>query len=71
MVENEKENELMSGSGDRTIKIWDLKTGSLKRTIKSHTDAVLPLVFNEKTNELMSGSKDNTIKIWYMNSGEM
>ncbi len=31
---------IISGSDDKTIKIWNLKTGNLLKTLKSHTDIV-------------------------------
>jgi WD40 repeat protein len=32
--------DLVSGSNDATIKIWNPIDGSLKRTLRKHTDAV-------------------------------
>jgi len=54
---------LASGSGDKTIKIWNTHTGSEIRTLTGHTSeifslAVLPNGF------LASVSEDKTIKIW-------
>jgi len=57
---------LASGSLDRTIKLWDLKTRKLQYTLKRHTDIVTSLaIFRSGTNNfLASGSYDKTIKLW-------
>ncbi len=38
--------QLASGSEDATIKVWDLDTGDLERTLKGHTNAVQQLAFD-------------------------
>jgi WD40 repeat protein len=56
----------ISGSGDKTIKIWDLKTLTCIATLQGHTRPVESLaIFNGK---LISGSYDNTISIWDLNT---
>ena len=34
------DSKIVSGGEDCTIKIWDLKEGSLERTLKGHVDTV-------------------------------
>ncbi|KAL6597149.1 WD40-repeat-containing domain protein [Neocallimastix sp. 'constans'] len=55
-------NKIISGSRDKTIKIWDLKTNECIKTLEGHNGSVLTLQFNEKY--LVSGSSDNTIILW-------
>ncbi|AKG21166.1 serine/threonine-protein kinase [Calothrix sp. 336/3] len=55
---------LVSGGGDRIIKVWNLQTGGLQTTLTSHTDAINSLAITPDSESLMSGSKDGTIKIW-------
>ena len=54
---------LASGSVDRTIRIWNIKTGTSLKTLQGHTSFVNTVTFNQD-GLLASGSNDRTIKIW-------
>ena len=54
---------LASGSGDRTIKLWNKNTGDLLRTLSGHGDVVFSVAF-DSNDILASGSSDFTIKLW-------
>ena len=62
-------NSFISGNLDNTIKIWNLVTGELERTLTGHSDSVNSVAVNN--NKIISGSKDNTIKIWNLVTGEL
>ncbi|MUG96279.1 protein kinase [Scytonema sp. UIC 10036] len=55
---------LVSGSGDRSIKIWNLQTGGIKTSLNGHTDGVVSVAIAPEGKTLVSGSIDGTIKIW-------
>ena len=55
---------LASGSGDGTIKLWNLATGQEVRTLSGHTDSVYSVALSPDGQTLASGSGDHTIKIW-------
>jgi WD40 repeat protein len=57
-----REGVLLSGSRDKTIKIWDLRTNTCIVTLEGHTEGISSLVLRDAT--LISGSYDKTIKIW-------
>ncbi len=57
---------MVSASGDKTIKIWDIKNGKCKQTLIGHDDQVLSLNFSNDGRLLASGSNDKSIKIWNM-----
>jgi len=62
---------LVSGSRDKTIKIWHLPSGECQATFKGHSNMVLSVAFKPGDSDtLVSGSADNTIKIWHLPSGE-
>ena len=60
---------LVSGSGDNTIKIWQLSTGRELRTLTGHSSYVLSLAISPDGQTLVSGSNDNKIKIWQLITG--
>lgn len=53
----------MTGSRDRSIKVWSLRTGKLLRTLRGHAGSVLCLKF-DKTGFMVSGSSDCSIIAW-------
>ena len=52
--------DLVSGSEDKTIKLWNPIDGSLKKTINGHTGAVGTLVAH-RNGSFISSSTDKTI----------
>jgi WD40 repeat protein len=64
-------NQLISGGGDRTIKIWDLKTRKLSRGLPRHIDSVCSIAISTDGQTIVSGSHDNTIKVWDFQSGKL
>ncbi|KAJ1853933.1 hypothetical protein GGH12_004500 [Coemansia sp. RSA 1822] len=53
---------LVSASGDRTIKLWDLATRTCVHTLDEHTRGVATLDFDGI--HIVSGSSDRSIRIW-------
>ena len=65
-----REGQLISGSGDRTIKIWNVETGKLWKTLEGHTNEVFSLTIS-KEGQLVSGSSDRTIIVWNIETGQI
>ncbi|MEP0770880.1 hypothetical protein NDA06_16515 [Trichocoleus sp. ST-U1] len=59
---------LASGSGDKTIKLWQLSTGKEIGTLTGHSHTVYSVAFSPDGQILASGSVDKTIKIWRLSS---
>ena len=66
---------LASGSGDNTVKLWDLATalatGKEMRTLTGHTSYVDSVAFSPDDTLLASGSHDKTIAIWDVATGDV
>jgi len=62
--------QVVSGSRDRSIKIWDLASGRLVRSLEGHTKSVNSVAVTA-AGQVVSGSDDNTIKIWDLASGRL
>ena len=61
---------IVSGSGDRTIKIWDFYTGECLHTLKGHSNSVSSVVISCDGDLIVSSSRDRTIKVWNTHTGE-
>jgi WD40 repeat protein len=63
---------LVSGSGDKTLKLWDLDTGHLLRTLSGNSDEVLSVAIGADGQTLTSGSyaDKQAIKIWNLRNEE-
>lgn len=59
---------LITGSYDRTARIWNLETGEEIRCLKGHTRALCALQFDEV--KLVTGSMDHTLRIWNWRTGD-
>ncbi|WKN46343.1 WD40 repeat domain-containing protein [Tunicatimonas pelagia] len=59
-----KNHELVVGYSDNSIRIYDLTTYQLKRTINAHQNSVFTLQFTPDQRFLLSGSRDAHLKIW-------
>jgi WD40 repeat protein len=60
---------LISGSNDKTIKVWNLEAGSEGFTFRGHTDQVTYVAVTPSGQKLISASKDKTIKVWSLTTG--
>ena len=60
---------LASGSGDKTIKLWDITTGKEIRTLQGHSSSVASVSFSPDGKTLASGSYNNIIKLWDITTG--
>ncbi|MBD2464547.1 TIR domain-containing protein [Oscillatoria sp. FACHB-1407] len=54
---------IATGSGDNTIKLWDVN-GKELRTLNGHEDYVISVSFSPDGKMLASASRDGTIKLW-------
>jgi WD40 repeat protein len=61
---------IISGSSDRTVRIWDARTGAaVRRPLKRHTGHVLSVAYSPDRPHIVSGSSDRTSQIWDARTG--
>ena len=60
---------LVSGSDDKTIKLWDVQTGGLVRTFHGHTGWICCISISVDSTTIASGSYDKTICLWDIQTG--
>ena len=60
---------LVSGSDDKTIKLWDIQTGGVVKTFSGHTDPICSVSISPDHATIASGSNDMTIRLWDVETG--
>ena len=55
---------LVSGSEDKTIKIWHWESGEIRQTLSGHKQTVRILAIHPNGQTIVSGSDDKTVKFW-------
>jgi len=61
---------LVSGSSDKTVKLWDVQTGGVVKTFYGHTESILSVSISVTNTMIASGSRDETIRLWNIGTGE-
>ena len=62
---------VLSGSWDKTIKLWHVATGRLIRTFEGHSGSVYSVVFSPNGATVASASDDGTIRLWDAATGTL
>ncbi|PWA27224.1 hypothetical protein CCH79_00013900 [Gambusia affinis] len=63
-----RDNIIISGSTDRTLKVWNAETGECIHTLYGHTSTVRCMHLHEK--RVVSGSRDATLRVWDIETGQ-
>lgn len=61
--------EIVSGSVNPVIFVWNTKTGMIVRTLEGHLGPVNSVHFRPNGSHLASGSEDETFKVWDFATG--
>jgi WD40 repeat protein len=56
--------------GDHTLKVWNLKSGQMVRTLKGHSGPVVAVAAMPNGRHAVSGSKDRMLRLWDLETGD-
>jgi len=60
---------IVTTSRDRTVRVWDARTGIELAVLSGHDDLVNSAVFSPDGNRIVSASEDKTARIWDAHTG--
>jgi hypothetical protein len=63
------ESRAVSGSADRTLIVWDLKTRRMLRVLSGHTGRVRGVAATPDGKRAVSASSDRTLRLWDLADG--
>ncbi len=64
------ERHVVSGALDGTLKLWNVESGEIVRTLVGHTNSVMTVAAVEGQ-LAVSGSDDGTLRLWDLKTGQM
>ncbi|ETO27447.1 hypothetical protein RFI_09689 [Reticulomyxa filosa] len=77
---NELRNTILSGSRDKSVRLWDIRSGEQTQVFNGHTNQIWAVEYSSflirhsdgfvGSNVICSGSHDNTIRFWDIRSNK-
>ena len=61
---NMGERNVITGSLDKTVRMWDIRSGECSQILKGHTGDVNCVHLHSKSGYLITGSDDQRVRIW-------
>lgn len=61
---------IISGGQDKTLRVWDLKSGRLLHLLEGHKAMVTLIAITPDGRKVVSGSPDKTLRVWDLSSGK-
>jgi WD40 repeat protein len=59
----------LSGSADKTVRLWDVASGQEVRRFLGHTDGVNAVAFSGDGKRAVSAGRDRTVRVWNVETG--
>ena len=60
---------IVSGSKDKSVRVWDASTGAELKVLNGHTDSVMSTAFSTDGTCIVSGSEDMSVRVWDASTG--
>ena len=70
LVFSSDRNLLVSGSSDKTVKLWDMQTGGVIETFRGNTEIVLSVSISADCTMIASGASNGKICLWDIQTGQ-
>jgi WD40 repeat protein len=61
---------IVSGGRDKTVRLWDVKTGRQLHCLTGHTNSVYKVAFSPDGSRVVSASADYTARVWDVKTGQ-
>ncbi|KLU91451.1 hypothetical protein MAPG_09971 [Magnaporthiopsis poae ATCC 64411] len=61
----------LASASDKTVRLWNVASGTLWRTLQKHNGRVCAIAFSPDGKTLASGAHDNTVRLWNVVSGAL
>jgi transcription initiation factor TFIID subunit 5 len=55
---------MASAGVDKVIRLWDMGTGRIIKTMSGHTNSIHSLEFSRNGSLLASGAEDDSVRLW-------
>jgi WD40 repeat protein len=62
-------SKVVSGSGDRTVRVWNVATGQAEQTVEGHSDSVSSVAFSPDDRKSRSGYSMDSSRLWVTQNG--
>jgi WD40 repeat protein len=63
--------QAVSGSDDRSLKLWDLQTGRVLRSFTGHEATVISVAMSRDGSRVLSASHDGKLRSWDLQTGQL
>jgi WD40 repeat protein len=66
----EEKQQVISGSGDGTLRVWRLPSGQPEMVLRGHLGRVLDIAVSPDGRRAVSASADSTLRVWDLTTGK-